>query len=94
MERWAQVIGLDALDVDVTVVLGKARMPLRELLQLGRGAVVALDAAEGDAVDILGNGHPIARGEVVVSGSTIAVEVKEMIRRETVLTAPGTRIGS
>lgn len=89
------MIDLDNLgvDVDVTVVLGKTRMPLRRMLLLGRGAVVALDAAEGDRVEILANGYPIARGEVTIAGAAIAVEVTEMIARETVNREPGATIG-
>lgn len=85
--------GLDHLDVEVSVVLGKTRMPLHRLLKLGRGAVVALDATETDRVDILANGLLIARGSVAVVGQAISVEVTEMVRRETVIREPGTRIG-
>ena len=85
--------GLDDLDVELTVVLGKTRMPLRQLLRLGRGAIVALDAADRDLVDILANGHPIARGEVVVNAGAISVKVTEMVRKPMVLRDPGTRIG-
>jgi flagellar motor switch protein FliN/FliY len=43
--------------------------------------VIALDSAEGDEVEILANDMPIARGVVVVSGTVITVEVKELLRR-------------
>jgi flagellar motor switch protein FliN/FliY len=89
----AQVTGLDSLQVDLAVVLGKTRMPLSQLLKLGRGAVVALDSGENDPVEILANGHPIARGHVVVTGSRLSVEVTEMVRKDVILREPGTRIG-
>jgi flagellar motor switch protein FliN/FliY len=88
------VTGLDNLHVDLTVQLGTTRMPLHQLLKLGRGAVVELDGSDAEIVEILVNGHPIARGNVVVTGRAISVEVTEMIRRETVLRQPGSRIGS
>ena len=85
--------GLDKLHVEITVVLGKARMPLHQLLVLGRGAVVALDAQEGERVDILANGLLVAHGIVVVKGERIAVEIADMVRPEQVLRMAGTRIG-
>ena len=62
---------LDDLNVDLTVVLGQSRMPIHMLLRMGRGAVVELQATETDMVDILANGHPIARGQIVVTGTRI-----------------------
>lgn len=87
------MVGLDDLHVELAVVLGKTRMPLHELLKIGRGAVVALDAGDADTVDILANGHLIARGEVVVTGGAISVKVKDMVRKEVVLREAGIRIG-
>jgi flagellar motor switch protein FliN/FliY len=72
---------LDKVSVDVTVVLGRARMPIHQLLRMGRGAVIELDATEEDEVEILANDLPVARGYVVVQGNRIAIEVRELIRR-------------
>ncbi len=85
--------GLDNLHVDLTVQLGTTHMPLHQLLKLGRGAIVELDGSDAEIVDILVNGHPIARGNVVVTGRSISVQVTEMIRKEIVLREGGTRIG-
>ncbi len=73
--------GLTNVGVDVSIVLGRSRMPIHQLLRMGRGAVIALDSAEEDEVEILANDLPIARGVVVVNGTTITVEVKELLRR-------------
>jgi flagellar motor switch protein FliN/FliY len=89
LRRELRVTALDSLYVDLTVVLGHTHMPLRKLLRMGRGAVIALGAHESDPVEILANDHPIARGTVVVTGSTITVEVIEMIRKADVERAPG-----
>ena len=80
---------LDTLMVDVTVVLGHNRMPVHMLLRMGRGAVVELASTETDMVEILANGHPIARGQVVVTGTRIAVEITEIIKKPSVLRTPG-----
>ena len=65
----------ETLKVDLTVVLGRARMPLHMLLRMGRGAVIELEASDSDMVEILANDHPIARGQIVVTGDRISVEV-------------------
>jgi flagellar motor switch protein FliN/FliY len=54
------------LPVMMKVVLGSAKMPVATLSKLAKGSVVKLDKMVGDPVDILVNGHLIARGEVVV----------------------------
>ena len=72
---------LDKVALDITVVLGTTDMPIHQVLRLGRGAIIELDAVESDAVKILANNFPVAKGIVVVSGNRIAVEVKELTPR-------------
>ena len=84
---------LDELQVDLKVVLGRSHMPLHMLLRMGRGAVIALEATETDMVEILANDHPIARGQIVVTGNRISVEVTELIRKAEVVRTPGVTIG-
>jgi flagellar motor switch protein FliN len=72
---------LDKVSVDITVVLGTTEMPIHQVLRLGRGAIIELDATEDDAVNILANDLPVAKGTVVVNGNRIAVEVGELLAR-------------
>ncbi|MBI3433913.1 MAG: flagellar motor switch protein FliN [Proteobacteria bacterium] len=72
---------IEKVSIDITVVLGYTLMPVHQVLRLGRGAVIELEASENDEVSILANNLPVARGTVVVSGNKIAVEVKEMTGR-------------
>ena len=83
----------ETLKVDLTVVLGRARMPLHMLLRMGRGAVIELEASDSDMVEILANDHPIARGQIVVTGDRISVEVTELIRKAASIVEPGICIG-
>ena len=55
---------INAVDVEISVVLGRSVLPMSQLLRMGRGAVIALDASEQDEVWILANNHPVARGEI------------------------------
>ena len=72
---------LEKVALDIAVVLGTTNMPIHQVLRLGRGAIIELDATESDAVKILANNFPVAKGTVVVSGNRIAVEVKRMLPR-------------
>ena len=73
---------LDKVALDISVVLGNTSMPIHQVLRLGRGAIIELDATEDDDVHILANNFPVARGTVVVSGNRIAVEIKELLPRQ------------
>lgn len=73
---------IDKVNLELTIVLGAARMPIHQLLRMGRGAVIELVGKDDDAVTILANDHPIARGSVFVSGDRIGVEITSMIVRE------------
>ena len=84
---------LDDLKVNLSVVLGRSRMPVHMLLRMGRGAVIELEASETDMVEILANGHPVARGQIVVTGTRIAIEVTEILRKPQVVRTPGVTIG-
>ena len=72
---------IDKVSLDIQVVLGTTAMPVHQVLRLGRGAIIELDATEDDEVRILANNFPVARGTVVVQGNRIAVEVKELLPR-------------
>ncbi len=72
---------LSNVSIDIAVVLGTSSMPIHQVLRLGRGAIIELDASEEDEVSILANNLPVAKGTVIVSGNRIAVEVKRLLPR-------------
>ncbi|MGE0749329.1 MAG: FliM/FliN family flagellar motor switch protein [Variibacter sp.] len=72
---------IDKVSLDIAVVLGKTSMPIHQVLRLGRGAIIELNTAEDEDVQILANNLPVAKGTVVVNGNRIAVEVKELLSR-------------
>lgn len=69
------------LDVplEVTVELGRVRLPIREVLALGAGAVVELTKLAGEPLDVLVNGKPVARGEAVVVNEKFGVRLTEVV---------------
>lgn len=63
----------------VSVRLGEAQMPLRQVLELAPGSVVELDRLVGEPVSVLVNGHPFATGEVVAIDDTFGVRIIEIL---------------
>jgi flagellar motor switch protein FliN/FliY len=72
---------LDKVSLDIQVVLGTTTMPVHQVLRLGRGAIIELDASEDDEVRILANNFAVAKGAVIISGNRIAVEVRDLLPR-------------
>lgn len=70
---------LDNIEVDITVELGAAVMPIHHMLRMGRGAVIELDALENDPLKIYANNTLIARGEVRVDEGHLRVYVTEKV---------------
>jgi flagellar motor switch protein FliN/FliY len=68
--------------VQVSAVLGRARMEVGELLRLGPGAVLELDRKVGEAIDIYVNNRLVARGEVVLVEDKLGVTMTEIIKTE------------
>jgi flagellar motor switch protein FliN/FliY len=87
------VPSIDGLNVDLKVVLGRRQMPVHMLLRMGRGAVIELDQTDDDTVEILANDHPIARGQIIVTGTRIQVEITEIIPKPTLVRDKGVSIG-
>ncbi|HTV97391.1 MAG TPA: flagellar motor switch protein FliN [Steroidobacteraceae bacterium] len=69
------------LDVSVTLALevGRARMSVRDLLQLAPGAIVELDRLSTEPLDVLVNGVRIARGEVVVVNEKFGIRLTDVV---------------
>jgi flagellar motor switch protein FliN/FliY len=69
------------LDVQVTLSLevGRARIPIRNLLQLNQGSVVELERVAGEALDVFVNGTLVAQGEVVVVNERFGVRLTEVV---------------
>ena len=64
-----------AVNIEIQVLLGRSILPMQQLLRMGRGAVIPLDAKVNDEVWILANNHPVARGEIQISDEKISIIV-------------------
>ena len=65
--------------VELAVEIGRTQMTIRETLALGPGSIVTLNRLAGEPVDLLVNGKPIARGEVVVIDEEFGLRVTEVV---------------
>jgi flagellar motor switch protein FliN/FliY len=70
---------LRGVKVEITVVLGRARLPMHQLLRMGRGAVIELESRPTEDVLVLANNRPIARAEIVIRDDRIAVAITDPI---------------
>ncbi len=76
LERFAEV------SIEISVEIGRVTMPIGELLKLGEGAVVELNRAVSEPVDVMAQGVRIASGEVVVIDDRFAVRITEIVNTE------------
>ncbi|MET2479864.1 flagellar motor switch protein FliN [Ralstonia sp. SM1879_UCD539_Tz21] len=67
------------IPVQLTVELGRTKVPIKNLLQLAQGSVVELDALAGEPMDVLVNGYLIAQGEVVVVNEKFGIRLTDII---------------
>lgn len=69
------------LDIPVllSVELGRTKVPIKHILQLGQGSVVELDALAGEPMDVLVNGYLIAQGEVVVVNDKFGIRLTDVV---------------
>lgn len=65
--------------VHVEVILGTTRMPIEKILQLHPGSVVELDKLAGEPVEILANGEPVARAEIVVIDDNFGIKILDIV---------------
>ena len=72
-----EIRAFNNVSVEISVILGKAKMPINQLLKMGRGAVIELDSTVDDQVYVFANNRVIAKGDVMVSGENVAVTITE-----------------
>ena len=67
------------IPVQLTVELGRTKIPIKNILQLAQGSVVELDALAGEPMDVLVNGYLIAQGEVVVVNDKFGIRLTDIV---------------
>ncbi len=67
------------IPVQLTVELGRTRIPIKHILQLAQGSVVELETLAGEPMDVLVNGYLIAQGEVVVVNEKFGIRLTDIV---------------
>jgi flagellar motor switch protein FliN len=67
------------IPVQLTVELGRTRVPIKHILQLAHGSVVELETMAGEPMDVLVNGYLIAQGEVVVVNEKFGIRLTDIV---------------
>ena len=77
-----KIPAIHEVSLEAYAILGTASMPVSQLLRMGRGAVVELETGLGDEIEMRINDQLVAKGEVVVVEDRIAIEVTDIVKRE------------
>ena len=70
------------IPIEITAILGRTKMSLNEILELGRGSLIELDTLENQEVEILVNGKQVAYGQVVISNQNFGIKITEVLEPE------------
>lgn len=70
------------IPIEITAVLGRTKMPLNEILELGKGSLIELDTLDNQEVEILVNGKKIAYGQVVIAQQNFGIKITSILESE------------
>ena len=73
---------LEGIMIEMSVMLGSAEVPIRQILQMSRGAMIPLDCGQDDPSHIYVNGELVAKGRILVDGDQMSIEVSEIITKQ------------
>jgi len=67
------------ISVEISVEIGRTKMPIGQLLSLSKGSIIELNKIAGESVDILVNGKLLGKGEIVVVNERLGVKIVEIV---------------
>jgi flagellar motor switch protein FliN/FliY len=67
------------ISVEISVEIGRTKMPIGQLLSLSKGSIIELNKIAGESVDILVNGKLLGKGEIVVVNERLGVRIVEIV---------------
>ena len=73
---------LEGISVELSIVLGSAEVPIRQMLQMSRGAMIALDCGQDDPSLVYVNDELVAKGRILVEGEQMLLEVAEIVKKQ------------
>ncbi|MEP9359802.1 FliM/FliN family flagellar motor switch protein [Sphingomonas sp. KR3-1] len=73
---------LEGIMVDLSIVLGSADVPIRQILQMSRGAMIPLESSQDDPSLVFVNDELVAKGVVLVDGEVMSLEITELLKKQ------------
>jgi len=68
--------------IEMSVVLGSTEVPVRQILQMSRGAMIPLDCGQDDPSMVYVNGELVALGRILVDGEVMSLEISELVKKQ------------
>ena len=72
---------VDNIKIDVSIVLGSANVPIRQILAMSRGATIPLDCGCDDPTQVFVNNELVAEGQIQVEGDKMALEISRVLTK-------------
>jgi flagellar motor switch protein FliN/FliY len=72
---------IDGIEVELSIALGSTSLPIRQILGMSRGAMIALDCGQDDPSLVFVNGQLVAQGQVLVDGDRMSLEITHVMKR-------------
>lgn len=73
---------LEDITIDMSIVLGSAQVPIRQILNMSRGAMIPLDCGHDDPTLVYVNNKLVAKGQVLVNEDQMSIEITEVLRKD------------
>ncbi|PSJ37085.1 FliM/FliN family flagellar motor switch protein [Allosphingosinicella deserti] len=73
---------VEGIKVELEIVLGSAKLPIRQILKMSRGAMIPLSQGHEDPTEVYVNNQLVARGKITVDGDQMSLEVSEVVKKK------------
>lgn len=73
---------LESISIDMTIVLGSAQVPVRQILKMSRGAMIPLECGHDEPTLVYVNHKLVAKGRVLVHEDQMSIEITEVVARD------------
>jgi flagellar motor switch protein FliN len=72
---------INGIEIELSIALGSATLPIRQILGMSRGAMIALDCGQDDPSLVYVNGQLVARGQILVDEDRMSLEITEVVKK-------------
>ena len=73
---------VEGIQVELEIVLGSAKLPIRQILKMSRGAMIPLGQSHEDPTKVYVNNQLVAKGKIIVDGDQMSLEITEVVKKK------------